>query len=56
MNTWKIREPLTFGLYDIRGSTPLEREDVIFMIVKMSSLRNKSDEEVGVKVRGQKSE
>lgn len=30
------------------GSTPLEKEDVIFMIVKTSSLRNKSDEEAGV--------
>lgn len=31
------------------GSTPLEKEDVIFMIVKTSSLRNKSDEEAGGK-------
>lgn len=38
-----------------RGSTPLEKEDVIFMIVKTSSLRNKSDEEAGVNP-GQKSE
>lgn len=30
-----------------RGSTPLEKEDVIFMIVKMSSLRN-SDVKVRV--------
>ena len=30
------------------SSTPLEKKDVIFMIVKTSSLRNKSDEETRV--------
>lgn len=37
---------VSFARY--RRSTPLEKEDVIFMIVKTSSLRNKSDEEAGV--------
>lgn len=48
VNTWKIRELLTFDLHDTVDSTLLEKDDVIFMIVKTSSLRNKSDEEAGV--------
>jgi len=48
VNTWKIQELLTFSLYEHTRSIPFKKENVIFMIVKTSFLRNKSDK--GAKV------